>query len=421
MKNTIRYSLSLIIAMLLCIIIAPCAFAEDTVYTTSDVTGGIRIDSVTTTETKLVIPEEIGGKVVVALAGKAFTGTPVEEITVPASVTSMNSYIAGDYSAFYGMENLKKVTFAEGMRTIPSGTLSGCTTVTQVVLPESITTISGKAFYGCTALETINLPDSITSIGEEAFYNCTSLAAVELPEELKEIYDGAFALCSKIKAITLPDSLTKIEGLAFYKTQISEITVPANVTTLCSYEGIYNVSSKDYSAFFGMDYLEKVTFAEGMKAVPASALMNCNGVKEVVLPESITSVSYYAFRNCTALKTINLPDSITFIGQEAFYNCTSLENVDLPKDLTTIYDGAFAFCSKIKEITLPDSLTEIKGLAFYKTQIVVSVVVSEVVVSTRVVDSSGSVVSSGISPVVISTKSISYFFAYSCAGESVMP
>ncbi|MBQ7962389.1 MAG: leucine-rich repeat protein [Clostridia bacterium] len=369
MKNTIRYSLSLIIAMLLCIIIAPCAFAEDTVYTTSDVTGGVRIDSVTTTETKLVIPEEIGGKVVVALAGKAFTGTPVEEITVPAGVTSMNSYIAGDYSAFYGMENLKKVTFAEGMRTIPSGTLSGCTTVTQVVLPESITTISDDAFYGCTALETINLPDSITSIGEEAFYNCTSLAAIELPEELKEIYDGAFALCSKIKAITLPDSLTIIEGLAFYKTQISEITVPANVTTLCSYEGIYNVSSKDYSAFFGMDYLEKVTFAEGMKAVPASALMNCNGVKEVILPESLTAISDEAFYGCSSLTTINFPDSITFIGEEAFYNCTSLTAIELPEELKEIYDGAFALCSKIKAVTLPDSLTKIEGLAFYKTQI----------------------------------------------------
>ena len=382
MKNIIKFSTTTIITMLLCIIIAPSAFAEDTVYTTSDVTGGIRIDSVTTTETVLEIPAEIDGKVVVALGAKAFKDTPVEEITVPSGVTSM--YNSSNGSTFYGMENIKKVTFSEGMKTIPEGALKNCSTVTEVVLPESLTAISDEAFYGCTSLTAINLPDSITTIGQKAFYDCTSLENIELPEKLESLGIYSFMNCTEIDSVILHDALKTIGAKAFSGTKIAEIIIPANVTSMYKYS--YG------SALEGMQYLEKVTFADGMKTVPEDALLYCSTVTEVILPESLTTISneaFYgctslttinlpdritkisdeAFYGCTSLTTINLPDSITTIGQKAFYNCTSLENIELPEKLESLGIYSFMNCTKIDSVILPDALKTIGAKSFSGTKI----------------------------------------------------
>ena len=177
-------------------------------------------------------------------------------------------------SAFYGMTQLTKVTFSEGMRTIPYRALLDCSTVTEVVLPESITAISSEAFNGCSALATINLPDGITSIGSSAFYGCASLASVDIPDKLVTIGASAFENCSKIDAIVLPETLTTMEAKAFSGTKIAEIVVPAGVTSMYDYPA---------SALYGMNYLEKVTFADGMKAVPRNAILNCDYLKEVVI------------------------------------------------------------------------------------------------------------------------------------------
>ena len=184
-------------------------------------------------------------------------------------------------SALYGMTQLTKVTFAEGMRTVPGDAMLKCTTVTEVVLPESVTTISADAFYGCSALTTINLPDSITSIGNNAFYGCSSLEAINIPNELETIGYSVFKNCAKINSITLPDTLKTIGEKAFAGTKITEITIPVSVTSMYSYPN---------SALYGMLYLEKVTFSDGMKTVPSNALYGCEYLEEVVIYDCNTSL-----------------------------------------------------------------------------------------------------------------------------------
>ena len=365
-KTKIKVLFTAMITILLIAVIAPCAFANDTAnYTISSIENGIRIESVETSETVLVIPDQFEGRDVVEIALNAFANTAVEEITIPATVTKMSG---DNRSALCGMEFLTKVTFAEGMRTIPDYALAGCESVTEVVLPESLTTVSAKAFYNCTALKTINLPDSITTIGDEAFSGCSALEEITLPAELTALGHMAFANCTKISEIALPEYLTTIGTAAFMNTKIAEITIPANVTSM---HGWY--SGRDswysYSALDSMENLTKVTFAEGMRTIPENALYLCSYVTEVVLPESLTTVSAKAFYNCTALKTINLPDSITTIGDEAFSGCSALEEITLPAELTALGHMAFANCTKISEIALPEYLTTIGTSAFMNTEI----------------------------------------------------
>ena len=384
MKKVIRYSLTAIITMIMCLIIAPSAFAEDTVYTTSDVTGGVRIDSVTTTETKLVIPDEIDGKVVVELAPKAFAGTAIKEITIPATVTSMYGKFAyNDYaSALYALHSLEKVVFAEGMRTVPESALKYCVNVKEVVLPESLTTISDDAFFGCTALTTINLPDRIVLIGNEVFNGCSLLSEIDLPDGLVTLGSMVFANCTNIESIILPENLTSIGTATFVNTKISEIIIPASVTSMYTSYGPYNAWNS-YSALDGMKYLTKVTFTDGMKTIPNHALYNATYVETVILPESISQISEKAFLYCSSLKNINIPNGVTTIGNEAFNGCSSLATIELPDNLATLGSMAFANCSRLNEIILPDNLTTMGTATFAGTKI------SELVIPATVISMYG--------------------------------
>ena len=311
--------------ILLIVAVSMTAAASDTVYNTTDITGGVRIDSVTTEEKVLVIPNEIDGKPVIAIALNALANTPVEEITIPATVTKMNDWTGSEwYSSLYSMEHLTKVTFADGMRSLPDSALFGCAYVKEVVLPESITVISNNAFSGCVSLTTINIPDSITSIGDSAFANCSALDSFDLPDSLTVIGKSAFSGCAKFTEITLPDTVTTIGLNAFGGTKISEITIPATVTKMNDWTGY-----AWYSSLYSMEYLTKVTFADGMRSLPDRAVIGCAYLEEVVIYDCNSSV-----------------ESLKETGKENGFTVTVLECQECFHTETVIKNAVAATCTQ---------------------------------------------------------------------------
>ena len=204
-----------------------------------------------------------------------------EEITIPEGITSINSYI-----------------------------LRGCTSVKSIKIPSGVTSIGELAFTGCTSLASIEIPDSVTSIGSSAFRGCSSLASIEIPSSVTSIGEGAFRNCTSLASIEIPSSVTSIGEHAFY-----------NCTSLAS-----------------------VTFGENSQ---------------------LTSIGYYAFYYCTSLTSIEIPSGVTSIGSDAFYKCTSLTSIELPSGVTSIGYSAFGSCTSLVSIDIPDSVTSIGSDAFY--------------------------------------------------------
>lgn len=60
------------------------------------------------------------------------------------------------YDAFRNNKNLTSVVFPEGLKTVGSNCLGGCTSLTRLSLPSTMTYISSEAFSGCTALAQIS-------------------------------------------------------------------------------------------------------------------------------------------------------------------------------------------------------------------------------------------------------------------------
>lgn len=99
----------------------------------------------------------------------------VEELFIPSThnglpVTNMYRYNAiGVEACVIFDDNLRKITFEEGFKSIGQSALAGLTKLTSVYLPDSLTSIGKSAFSRCTSLKKIFIPYKVTSIGDYAF------------------------------------------------------------------------------------------------------------------------------------------------------------------------------------------------------------------------------------------------------------
>ena len=240
--------------------------------------------------------------------------TAVKEIIIPKTVTGMSS-------ALSGAESLTKVTFESGMERIPSSALSdtgstvkevsipetvmaigsfafyGCTGLTEIKLPGKLKEIEGIAFKGCKGISEIELPGSLEKIGNEAFSGCTAITEIILPIKVKEVGDRAFENCEELGKITLNEGLERIGSGFLSKTAVKEIIIPKTVTGMSS-------------ALSGAENLMKVTFENGIKTIPSSALNGVsNTVKEVIIPASVEDVGSYAFTGFSGTLMLMAEDS----------------------------------------------------------------------------------------------------------------
>ena len=90
------------------------------------------------------------GENLTSIDGAAFEGTGIEEVTIPAGVTTMGN---GNFNKCL---SLKKVVVSEGIEKIPYMTFSGDTALEEVTLPVSLTLVDEYAFDNCTALTKVN-------------------------------------------------------------------------------------------------------------------------------------------------------------------------------------------------------------------------------------------------------------------------
>lgn len=97
---------------------------------------------------------------------------------------------------------IKSVVIGDGVKSIGSIALAGCTQVTYLTVPSSVISIGGYAFAGCTGLRNVNIPKGVTSIAEYTFYNCSALTSIDIPSKVATIGEEAFSGCSGLTSIT---------------------------------------------------------------------------------------------------------------------------------------------------------------------------------------------------------------------------
>lgn len=133
--------------------------------------------------------------------------------------------------------NLQEIALPRNIQTFTpstynSGAFYGCENLTRVTFPEGLTAIGQNCFRNCAKLESIELPSSVRTLDIYAFYGCKLLTSVVIPEGVEAIPRFLFDSCTALTDVTLPSTLKSIGAEAFEATGLEEITIPESVTTI---------------------------------------------------------------------------------------------------------------------------------------------------------------------------------------------
>ncbi len=128
---------------------------------------------------------------------------------------------------------IKSVTFADGITSVGAYALFGGESLETVSIPDSVTKIGDCAFWGClNKLKTVTLPDNITTIGKSAFASCSKLETINIPSKLTAIPEKFVSDCENITQINIPDGVTSIGDEAFQSCKMEFLKIPASVTSI---------------------------------------------------------------------------------------------------------------------------------------------------------------------------------------------
>lgn len=367
----------------------------------------------------LYIPSYIGRKPVVSIAGRAFNASKtLTAVYVPSTVEDI-----GD-SAFFGCNNLDRVSIQGGNLKIGNRAFAGCRSLKRVVFNGAAAELGDYAFWDCSKIAiyytqnvtaigecafigsglsgeldlrgakniksgafngceitSITIGKNLSAIGPSAFFNCDDLNEIKLSDENDEyVYvDGCLirrsdnTLVLGLASAVIPETVVSIGDYAFaYRKNLSEIAIPSSVTAIGSYafancenlktiEVSQSVKSIQSCVFKSCVSLTKATWRT-LVSVPDSVFENCSALTDVKL-SSVAKIGERAFSGCIGLKEIILPQSLTEIGEYAF-NKTALASITLPQSIDKVGNGWFSDCKYLETVNFDGKIKEIGESAF---------------------------------------------------------
>ena len=354
-----------------------CAIQESNGFAYTVTGDEATITGYTGSAKNIVIPSELGGKPVTAIADKAFYGYKTPNIYIPKTIKAIGEGAFQDTSysdevRFICYEGTEKewanIAIQKGNGELdpeylkgnpPTGRLYECNLSGDMVYQASddaatlvryfgadskvdipaelggkpVTEFAFGAFGFCSSLTEVTIPKSVTSIGEYAFGYCSSLTKVIIPEGVTSIGKGAFGACSSLMEVTIPKSVTSIGKWAF-----DECEALATV--------YYGGTQEDWDAL-------KKNIGEGntplLNANIICAIQESNGFAYTVTGDEATITGYTG-----SAKNIVIPSElggkpVTAIADKAFYGYKT-PNIYIPKTIKAIGEGAFQDTSYSDEV-----------------------------------------------------------------------
>ena len=191
--------------------------------------------------------------------------------------------------------------------------------VTTVVVPDSVTEIGAACFSGDNYLVSLTLPDGLAELPPIALESCYSLMDFELPKGLKTIGAGALQAIFYLTHLTIPAGVTDIEQMNFLMMHGLEEVSVAEGSTSFTYDaenGLLMTADKArlLHCFFHLAPQKEIILPEGMKTIDPFAFHYDVTVEKIVLPEGAETIGLLAFGICPKLTEIVIPQSVTAIG-----------------------------------------------------------------------------------------------------------
>ena len=160
----------------------------------------------------------------------AFYNTPIHELTIPDSVTTLGE------RAFGRCYNLTNVSFGSSIKEIGEFAFRECIFLSDIVLPDSVTKFGDYAFYGCAGIRIVVFGNSVEYIGKYAFAGAKNLEVLKFPASLDYIGANAFRGCG-VKVVMLRGPVSYVGQYAFYG---APMTVYTSAGVGAAWDAVWN-------------------------------------------------------------------------------------------------------------------------------------------------------------------------------------
>ena len=299
----------------------------------------------------------------------------LKSITIPedSKLTSIRSY------AFEGCSSLTSIIIPEGVTEIEYYAFYACSSLTSIIIPNGVTSIDRYAFYGCSSLTSITCkavtPPTIGS--SNTFYNVDKSIPVYVPASSVAAYKSAqyWSEFTNIQPIIASGTCGK--NLTWKLSGEYELIIEGTGT-------MYGFTSTDVPWFEYRESINSVVIAEGVTSIGSNAFCN-TAITQITIPASLTSLSSSAFTGCGQLEAINvkngnktfesidgvvyneaktmlvsyppgkksttftIPSGNTSLGSN-FIDSDYLTDIYIPSTVTTINPSAFNKCTSLMNI-----------------------------------------------------------------------
>lgn len=305
--------------------------------------GSATIAGYTGEQADIILPATIDGYTITAIGDEAFAceekaGEAIT-ITIPETVTSIGE------KAFWN-RNVRMINLPDKLETIGYGAFVGCNACKfRMSANHPRFSVIDDALYDKAKREliwtadlsgrTLSVPEGILSIGDYACYDSHIEGNLALPQTLERIGDYAFQN-SVISELSIPASVSSIGTGAFLncsdnganaEIHIDENNVLAEIAE-SAFDGghitihfpdtgsLNSIVSLGEYAFRGATLDGGIAISEGCKIIPRGAFEATSGL-EVSIEEGVEVIEEDAFTG-SGLTTVYLPDTLNMISANAF-------------------------------------------------------------------------------------------------------
>lgn len=271
---------------------------------------GAYVDSLSDAQKKdvrIVIPDEINGQKVTAIADMAF-------------------YSVTNSGLVFTSLDLSKTT---ALRSIGSSAFRYASRLTgDLILPDTLTEIGESAFANCGFDGSLHLPTnaSFTTVSGQTFLETPFSGTLEIPVNVKSIQRKAFQGTNFSGELNIPEGITELWAAAFSDCKsIASVTIPSTVD--------FFKGSDSGHQFRNCSSLERVTFAENSSVtmLHSETFGGCSSLRVLELPDSITNIDGAAFRN-SGLQTVYLPSNAVIAANTSSFLTTASNAVAVCED-----------------------------------------------------------------------------------------
>lgn len=275
--------------------------------------------------------------------------------------------------AFYGADNLERVTLSKDESFLMADAFGGCPKLTDIVIPEEndAYAVVDQVVYS-KDLKTLVLypngltqsvfavPESVTTIRSHAFMENTAIQELILPASIVHVdLAGMFGL----ETITVDPghpALTVVDGVLFegltlikYPAMKPETTyvVPSHITTLSGF------------AFQGNQFLTTLTLNEGLKTIGDQCFRQTMNLLTVDLPASVEYLRAQVFvessvKTLIVRRSFVVHGSITIVFLQPLFTMTNEFTIYVPDDSVSTYVGNWTWSQLSDRIEAMSNLPE---------------------------------------------------------------